>query len=85
MHLRPRVSLIRPLDRAAGGRSERSVYDDGSAVQVLLWQVAVDTQGSVENAEDIDRSAILDHVGDSVVPMKKDADVPLRLLPVTVA
>lgn len=62
------------------------MYEErGVLGKVLLQHVAVDAQCAVKDAEDIDCSGRFDRVGDSVVPMKKNADVPVRALPVTVA
>ncbi len=53
--------------------------------ETVLQQIAVDTQCVVEDPENIDRSVRLEHVGNPVVPMKKNADVAVWLLPVAVA
>ncbi len=39
----------------------------------------------MEDTEDIDRARVFDHVSDSVMTVKKDADVSVRSLPVPVA
>ena len=36
----------------------------------------------MEDTENVDPSRVLNHVGDLVVTMKKDTDVPVRSLPI---
>jgi hypothetical protein len=38
----------------------------------------------MEDPEDIDRAGVFNHVGDSVVTVEQDADVPVWSLPVPV-
>lgn len=51
---------------------------------IALQQVAVDIEGAMEDTEDIDRAGSFYHVGDSVVAVQQDADVPVWSLPVPV-
>ena len=57
----------------------------GETWSVVLQQVAVDVEGSMEDPEDIDHVGGFDHVGDSIVAVQQDADVPVWSLPVPVA
>ena len=68
--LRPRVARAQEIDQVA---------------PVFLQQVPIDAQGTVEDTKDVDRTRALQHVGDSVVTVEKDADVPVGSLPVPVA
>ena len=81
------MPLTARVERAPSERA-RSASTKGSLVAPAsfpLEQVPVDAQGSVEDTEDVDLSRAFDYVGDSVVTVKKDADVPVRLLSVPVA
>jgi hypothetical protein len=46
-----------------------------------LEQVLVYIECPVEDAEDVDRVGVLDQVGDAIMSVKQDANVPVWLLP----
>ena len=51
---------------------------------IALQQVAVEVEGPMKHPKDIDRAGSFDHVGDSVVAVQQDADMPVWSLPVPV-